>query len=137
MFVFVDEAIAAGRSDESKGQRVVSRVVVGGGCVGVVAGLASGGAGVCEAPPRLPGCSGIILVSAHDRFSGHPQVMKSWTNAEIVALDHVALLGWARFTRLERAPCDCGLCYYISTLPPRWRFGTLNEQKVRDGGLWA
>ena len=27
MFVFVDEAIAAGRSDESKGQRVVSRVV--------------------------------------------------------------------------------------------------------------
>ena len=29
MFVFVDEAIAAGRSGESKGQRVVSRVVVG------------------------------------------------------------------------------------------------------------
>ena len=34
MFVFVDEAIAAGRSDESKGQRVVSRVVVGGGVSG-------------------------------------------------------------------------------------------------------
>ena len=29
MFVFVDEAIAAGRSGESKGQRVVSRVVSG------------------------------------------------------------------------------------------------------------
>ena len=27
MFVFVDEAIAAGRSDESKGQRVAGRVV--------------------------------------------------------------------------------------------------------------
>ena len=34
MFVFVDEAIAAGRSDESKGQRVASRVVVGGGVSG-------------------------------------------------------------------------------------------------------
>ena len=34
MLVFVDEAIAAGRSDESKGQRVVSRVVVGGGVSG-------------------------------------------------------------------------------------------------------
>ena len=34
LFVFVDEAIAAGRSDESKGQRVVSRVVVGGGVSG-------------------------------------------------------------------------------------------------------
>ena len=34
IFVFVDEAIAAGRSEESKGQRVVSRVVVGGGVSG-------------------------------------------------------------------------------------------------------
>ena len=34
LFVFVDEAIAAGRSDGSKGQRVVSRVVVGGGASG-------------------------------------------------------------------------------------------------------
>ena len=34
MFVFVDEAIAAGRSDESKGQRVASRVVVGVGVSG-------------------------------------------------------------------------------------------------------
>ena len=33
-FVFVDEAAAAGRSDESKGHRVVSRVVVGGGVTG-------------------------------------------------------------------------------------------------------
>ena len=34
MFVFVDQAIAAGRSDGSKGRRVVSRVVVGGGVSG-------------------------------------------------------------------------------------------------------
>ena len=34
MFVFVYEAIAASRSDESKGQRVVSRVVVGVVCRG-------------------------------------------------------------------------------------------------------
>ena len=34
MFVFVDEAIAAGRSGESKGQRVLGRVVVGGGVPG-------------------------------------------------------------------------------------------------------
>ena len=34
MLVFVDEAIAAGRSDESKGQRVLGRVVVGGGVSG-------------------------------------------------------------------------------------------------------
>ena len=34
MFVFVDEAIAAGRWDDSKGQRVLSRVVVRGGVTG-------------------------------------------------------------------------------------------------------
>ena len=34
VFVFVDEAIAAGRSYEPKGQRVVSRVVVGVVCRG-------------------------------------------------------------------------------------------------------
>ena len=33
-FVFVDEAIAAGRSNESTRQRVVSRVVVGSGVPG-------------------------------------------------------------------------------------------------------
>ena len=34
MFVFVDQAVAAGRSDGAKGRRVVSRVVVGGGVSG-------------------------------------------------------------------------------------------------------
>ena len=51
MFVFVDEAIAAGRSDESQGRRVVSRVVVGG--VGARNRVVAGQAAYSLTVPRV------------------------------------------------------------------------------------
>ena len=67
MFVFVDEAIAAGRSDESKGQRVVSRVVVGGG--------ARGGA---VQPMHDLKISGGLLVDGTAFQSSGPAASRGW-----------------------------------------------------------